>query len=399
MKKILVVGGYARDLYLGLPLSNDMDFVVVGMTEEEFLEEYPEARQVGKSFPCYKSDGEDFAFARTERSTGPGPDDFVVEFNPMVTLEDDLNRRDFTINTACVCPETGEFYLLAQAKADLDEGVLRHVSAAFREDPLRVFRLARFAAKFPHFCVARETFQMCQSMTDMLPSVTKERVSSELIRALSESDPAGFFFILAICDGLTYWFREFFDLVNVPAGPKEYHTEYDTLIHSLNVLKEVSKLTDNPITRWAAVCHDLGKGLTPRDLLPAHHDHDKRGVVQVQELCGRLGLPKIFEWAAQMACEEHMRFNKLCGMRPGKAVALLHKLNRFPGGIEEFIKLVKADGINPGVEELAMAAQAVFQLKLPEIHQNRGEISGEILLEMRARAFKKIKEKLNVKKA
>lgn len=398
-EKILVVGGYVRDRLLNR-VPSDVDYLVVGMTEERFMELYPEAKKkVGKTFPVFKFNGEDYGFARREISTGPGHSDYSVEFGPDVTIYEDLARRDLTINAIAMCPETGKYEGAMQSYTDLDSKVLRHL-AAFDEDPLRVIRLARFAAKLPEFTIAPETLAFASSLSEKIKAEPAERIWAETARALTARKPSMFFRTLKEMNCLSYWFRELHNLIGVPAGPERYHPEEDAFEHAMEILDKVSLVTHKPTTRWAAVCHDLGKALTPRSEWPKHHNHDKRGAVATHILCKRLQTGNRFKTAARLATRQHMRAHRFCEMRPGKAVKLMQKLLKMPGGIGEFIHLTVADGTCiPAMLLMFAAAITMNNVKLPLHLQNRGPASGESLLNLRAMQYKRQKHQTVVDRA
>ena len=389
--KILIVGGFVRDRFLKKP-SHDIDFIVVGMTKEEFLRLHPDAQEVGKDFPVFKLHGEDYAFARRERSTGPGYNDFECEFHPEVTLEDDLNRRDLTINAIAMCPETGQIVCPPTAMDDLELKVLRHVSDAFREDPLRVFRLARFYSGLDDFTIHPTTVELVRGMKDLLPALDSERVWTEVEKALHHYKPSKFFEALRQLDALDYWFPELKELMGVVAGPPEWHPEEDTWVHSMDALDLVARMTDDPMARWSALVHDLGKGTTDKDLLPRHKGHDERGLVEIEKLCDRLGVPKKFRRSALLFCEEHMRFHLFKELNPGKAVTLLLKMGKTPMGILGTLCCAVADSMNLQESKfLKRAHDHLLTIRLPEHHQGRGLISGEILLSLRAHEWKHLR--------
>jgi len=393
-EQILLVGGFVRDHLLGR-VSKDMDWLVVGMTEERFMELNPSAKSVGVTFPVLRVDGDEFAFARTETSTGPGYNDFVVDAGPHVTLEQDLLRRDLTINTFAMCPETGEIVCAPNAWEDLEDKVLRHTSPEFKDDPLRVFRLARFKAKFPDWEIHPDTVRLCRSMKDMLPALFKERVWTEVLGALGAREPAEFFRTLRELDALDFWFKELADNIGVPAGPKRFHPEEDNFVHLMETLERCAELTHNRKSRWAALCHDLGKSMTDPELWPKTPLHEKLGMEVADKLCRRLGASVPFRKAAVMACEEHMRFCHTWEMKPGKVVNMMQRLLKFPGGIDGFFDVVHADGANPPqTEDFKAAMVVVMAVRLPKKHHDRGPLSGEILTNLRSLAWKEFKQNM-----
>jgi len=384
--EIFLVGGYVRDLLLGRTPS-DRDWLVVGATEEEFLERFPTAQRVGKHFPVFLVDGEEYALARLERKTSPGHKGFRFTFGPHVTLAEDLYRRDLTINAVAMDPETGVIFMAPGAYEDFRLKRLRHVSEHFAEDPLRVYRVARFAATLPDFSVAPETLKLMRRLKPELDHLPGERVFAELRKALDAPAPRRFFEVLLQADVLDVHFPELVALLGVPAGRSPKHAgERDAFEHTMNVLSR----THGALLRFAALCHDLGKALTDPDRWPRHHDHDRYGEGPVSFLCNRLRVPADWKKAALMAALLHMKAHRLPEMRAGKAARLIERLASFPaGGVRGFLELCVADGMSPRVaEDLARRAERVLSVRLPEKYRDQGKKSGEVLLNLRARAWK-----------
>ncbi len=392
--KIYRVGGAVRDRLLGRPV-HDTDFVVVGATEAEFRSRFPTAQRVGNTFPVYLVDGVEYAFARRERKVGPGYRGFETVADPSVTLEEDLKRRDLTINAMAEDLETGEIIDPYDGRNDLSRKVLHHISDAFVEDPLRLYRVARFASQLPDFMVASETLAMMKQLVPELDTLSPERVWLECERALAAPAPDRFFRILSETGALPVHFPELQALVGVTPGPEYYHEgEKDTFDHTLRVMARLPG--NNPHLRFAALCHDLGKGLTPPDLLPHHYGHDTAGVSVVVALCDRLKTPNSFRHAAELAAQYHKAAAKLPEMRAGKAVMLLKKLRRFPGGgIAGYLSLLHADsaGKESDLSPLAPEFERILDLPLPEKYHGLGPKSGEILLNLQAEAFNRLRER------
>lgn len=387
--KILVVGGAVRDIVLGRT-PHDIDYLVQDATVEEFKEVYPDAQQVGRHFPVFMVDGEEYAFARTERSTGAGHTDFATTINKDVTIMEDLARRDLTINAMAMCSESGQIICShPRTLSDLKNKILRHNGPAFAEDPLRVFRVARFACQFPDFTVAEETIRLMKRMQHQLSSLPRERVFRELEKALDTNYSHRFFRVLAGAGCLCPWFPEIAALEGVPAGPDtgKHAGEVDTFDHTMKALQRVP-LDNKPYAKFAVLCHDLGKALSPEP--PKHHGHDKAGLPLVEALCERLRVPNKYRQAALLFTEEHLRMHKIQEMRSGKAVALLIKVNyRMPRGLVAFLKCSMGDGM-PLCEaaEILLRAQPVLDLKLPEKYHGRGKACAEILNQLRCEAWK-----------
>ncbi len=292
--KTYLVGGAVRDRLLGLT-PKERDWVVVGANPEDLLK--AGYTQVGKDFPVFlhPKTKEEYALARTERKSGRGYHGFKVHADPAVTLEEDLLRRDLTIN-AMAEDEQGSLIDPYGGRADLQNKVLRHVSPAFVEDPLRILRVARFAARFQHlgFRLADETRQLLCAMTrnGELNTLVPERVWQEWQRSLREKNPEQFILLLRQCGALGVIIPELDKLFGVP-NPPEYHPEIDSGIHTLMVLQAASQLSDDPCVRFAALVHDLGKAQTAMHEWPKHHGHDQGGLPTIRQLCKRLRIPTV----------------------------------------------------------------------------------------------------------
>lgn len=304
--KTYLVGGAVRDGLLNLPLK-DKDWVVVGASPQQMLDAGYE--QVGRDFPVFlhPSSHEEYALARTERKSGSGYTDFVCYAAPDVTLEQDLTRRDLTIN-AIAQDADGNYYDLYSGREDLKLRLLRHVSAAFNEDPLRVLRVARFAARFAHlnFRVADETMELMRAMAagGELVHLTAERVWKETESALLTRNPQVYFQVLRDCGALAVLFPELDNLYGVPA-PAKWHPEIDTGVHALMTLAMAAQLSPELDIRFATLFHDVGKGLTPPGKWPSHHGHGPAGVPLVAALCERLRVPNAVRDLALIVTEFH----------------------------------------------------------------------------------------------
>lgn len=344
--QIYLVGGAVRDQLLNIPV-HDRDYVVVGTTPEAMLKQG--YSQVGKSFPVFlhPATGEEYALARTERKTGEGYTGFECQFGPEVSLETDLQRRDLTIN-AIAQSEDGELIDPYNGIRDLTNRQLRHVSEAFSEDPLRVLRVARFAAKLAHlgFTVADETLLLMSEMAGSgeLSSLTAERVLKELEKALQSPSPQVFIEVLRECGALNVILPEVQALFGVPA-PAHWHPEVDTGIHTLLTLQQACTLSEDPAVRFATLCHDLGKALTPKTQWPSHKGHDLRGVPVVEELCNRLKVPNQWRELAMLATRWHIQIHKLSELSHEQVLAIIdgcdgwRKRERF----EAILTVCKAD--------------------------------------------------------
>lgn len=342
--KEYVVGGAVRDKLLNIPIK-DKDWVVIGATPEEMLRK--DFQPVGKDFPVFlhPHTKDEYALARTEKKQGKGYRGFVFYSSPDVTLEEDLRRRDITIN-AMAQDEQGNIVDPYGGQQDIKEKIIRHTSPAFVEDPLRVLRVARFAAQFKHlgFSIATETQELLASMTDELSTLSAERIWVETCKALQCNSPQVFFETLHQANALNYWFPEVECLFGVPQ-PAKYHPEIDCGIHTMLVLQQATLLTDDLGVRFAALTHDLGKGTTPPDVLPSHHGHEDRGVAEVKKLCNRLLVPKEIAQLAALCCRYHTHVHLCEELRSTTMLKVLDAFDlwRRPHRFANLLLLCKAD--------------------------------------------------------
>ena len=326
--KIYAVGGAVRDRLLGLPV-NDHDWVVVGASTEQMLA--LGYTPVGRDFPVFlhPQTKQEYALARTERKSAPGYRGFTVHADPSVTLEDDLRRRDLTINAMAEARD-GTLVDPFGGRGDLADGVLRHVSEAFAEDPVRILRLARFAARWPHFAVAPATAALCARMVadGEVDALVPERVWQELSRALMEVRPSRFFEVLRQCGALARLMPEVDCLWGVPQTP-EHHPEVDTGVHLMSVLDQAAALSASLPVRFACLGHDLGKGLTPPQEWPRHIGHEARGVELLRRLCQRLRVPTACRELAEVVAREHGHIHQSMGLGAAALVRLLERCDAF----------------------------------------------------------------------
>ncbi|QDE41115.1 multifunctional CCA addition/repair protein [Luteibacter pinisoli] len=345
--QIYLVGGAVRDQLLGRPVV-DRDWVVVGATPEAMLA--AGYRAVGKDFPVFLhgDSKEEYALARTERKTGRGYHGFAFHAEPSITLEQDLERRDLTIN-AIAQHDDGHLVDPYGGVADVEARVLRHVSAAFVEDPVRVLRVARFAARYAPlgFRVADETMALMRRMVDdgEVDHLVAERVWAETRKALAEPMPEVFVRVLRECGALRVLFPEVDALYGVPQRP-EFHPEVDTGIHVEMVLHAAATLAPgDALVGYCALTHDLGKALTPADVLPRHIMHEQRGIQPVQALSARLKVPADFAFMAEMVCRHHLNAHQAFELKPATVLRLLESLGalRRPERLEAFLLACMAD--------------------------------------------------------
>jgi tRNA nucleotidyltransferase (CCA-adding enzyme) len=328
--QVYLVGGAVRDALLGLSVK-ERDWVVVGSTREELLR--LKFREVGRDFPVFlhPDSHEEYALARLERKTGPGYRGFEVEFGPQVTLQEDLARRDLTIN-AIAKAEDGTLLDPYDGRRDLEARLLRHVSAAFIEDPVRVLRVARFAARFAPlgFRVAPETMALMQAMVERgeVQALVAERVWQETEKALRETAASEFFRVLRDCGALKVIYPEVDALFGVPQ-PAKWHPEIDTGVHTLMVLDQAALLSNDPKIRFAALVHDLGKGTTDPAEWPSHRGHEQRSVALIEALCERLRVPSEYRELSVIVARYHGNVHRAFELRPDTILEMLEKSDAF----------------------------------------------------------------------
>jgi len=345
--KTYLVGGAVRDALLGVQVK-ERDWVVVGSTPDEMLDKG--FKQVGASFPVFlhPKNGEEYALARTEKKQGHGYHGFNVDFHSGVTLEEDLQRRDLTIN-AIARDEDGKLVDPYGGQRDLEQKVLRHVSDAFVEDPLRVLRVARFAARLAGFGfrVHESTIALMREITGAgeLQYLAAERIWREVELAMKTEKPSVFVSVLRECGALEVLLPEVNRLFGVPQ-PEKYHPEIDTGIHllmALDVAADMNKGAANVV--FAVLLHDLGKGITPQQEWPSHRGHESGGLPLVDDVCGRLKVPNAVHDLSRKVCLLHLRCHRMLEARPLTALRLLEKLDAFrqPGILPDFVAACEAD--------------------------------------------------------
>ena len=341
-----LVGGAVRDKLLGLE-TKDRDWVVVGAAPQEMLD--LGYQQVGQDFPVFldPESHDEYALARTERKTGPGYKGFAINSSPEVTLEEDLLRRDLTIN-AIAMDETGRLIDPFGGQFDIEDRVLRHVSGAFVEDPLRVLRVARFAARFAHlgFRVANETRDLMRSIcySGELDHLVPERIWKELELALTSQTPSVFIEVLRECDALAAILPEVNNLFGVPQ-PEKYHPEIDTGLHILLCLEQARKLSDDSVVLYATLVHDVGKGLTDPGQWPSHIGHESAGLGLLNQIESRLRVPKEHAQLSRLVCEHHTKLHRVKELKPATVLKLLESLDAFrrPERLNKFLLACEAD--------------------------------------------------------
>lgn len=411
--QIYMVGGAVRDRLLGLPVQ-DHDWVVVGATPEQMVAQG--YLPVGKDFPVFlhPDSREEYALARTERKSGRGYKGFTVFTSPDVTLEEDLARRDLTINSIAACADwtsaggkLGSKVDLIDpfgGQRDLQAKVLRHVTDAFREDPVRILRLARFAARFHDFSIAPETMALLREMVadGEADHLVPERVWQELSRGLMEAHPARMFDVLRDCGALAVVLPELNRLWGVPQRA-EYHPEVDTGVHVMMVLQMAARLNASLPVRWACLMHDLGKGTTPADVLPRHIGHEQRSSKLLRTVGQRLRVPTDCTELADVVAREHGNIHRSGDLNAAALVRLLERCDAFrkPARFADALRACECDARGRlGMEEDAYpqrqhllaalaAAQGVDTASVAQAAVDRGargEAIGKAVATARAQA-------------
>jgi len=344
--KVYLVGGAVRDRLLGLPVK-ERDWVVVGARPQDLIDQG--YRPVGKDFPVFLHPvtKEEYALARTERKTAPGYKGFAVWAAPDVSLEEDLKRRDLTIN-ALAQDDSGRIIDPYGGLADLRARILRHVSPAFAEDPVRILRVARFAARLKAlgFRVAEQTLALMRQMVSggEVDALVPERVWQELVRALGESSPGEFFVVLRHCGALSVLLPELNGLWGVPQRPWS-HPEIDTGVHTLMVLDQARRATSDPEILFSSLMHDIGKGLTPKTRWPDHPDHEAVAPPVLDALCARLRTPKSFRELARIVASHHLECHRIAELSPDAVLDLLGATDAFrrPQRFRKYLMACEAD--------------------------------------------------------
>lgn len=337
---LYLVGGAVRDKLLGKEV-HDEDYCVTGLNSKDFEKLFPEAHIRGKFFEVYDIDKKEFAMARKEKKSGKGHKEFEVETGKSITIIEDLKRRDITINSIAEEVLTGKLIDPFNGVKDIEDKIIRATSNSFKEDPLRVYRVARFAASLD-FEVDENTIEMMKTLKDELNNLSKERVFTEFRKALETKKPSKFFDVLRRANVLDVHFKEIYDLIG-NIQPEKYHPEGDSYNHTMIVVDHSAELTDDAKIRYAALVHDLGKGVTPKDMQPHHYGNDIKGVKIVEEFSNRLGVPNSWKKCGKMSAKEHMRggiFNK---MTPAKQVDFITNVSKSMLGLDGMKIVVTCD--------------------------------------------------------
>lgn len=343
---LYLVGGAIRDKLLGI-VNHDEDYCVTGISFYEFKRLFPKAIVRGKNFPVFSIDNKEFAIARKERKIGIGHNNFDIETDKKLTIEEDLQRRDITINAIAKEVLTDKIIDPFNGIQDLKNSIIRAVGSHFVEDPLRVYRVARFASQF-NFCVESNTIKMMTSLKNELSSLSVERVYCELCKALTTDRPSIFFGVLKQADVLDVHFKEIYDLIGVEQ-PIKYHPEGDCYNHTMIVLNKVANKTKGLDVgrklelRFAALVHDLGKGTTPKEEYPHHVEHEKRGAELVRIFGNRLKLPTRMIKCGITSCLEHMKGGIFDKMTFSKKVSFIERVNKTILGLDGLQIIVDSD--------------------------------------------------------
>lgn len=355
--RLYLVGGAVRDMLLGLT-PKDYDYCVTGFEKEQFAELFPEAKVQGKSFPVFVIDGNEYALARREKKTAIGHNGFEMIADKSITIEDDLKRRDITINSIAIDVLTREFVDPFGGRDDLKAKVIRATSEAFLEDPLRVYRTARFASQLSEvnlmkmnkintlnekcFSVEPHTLELMNKCKEELDTLSSERVFAELEKALKTKKPSMFFDVLRAANVLDVHFKEVYDLIGVEQ-PLKYHPEGDVYNHTMDVIDRIAESTDDPCVVFSGLVHDLGKALTPRDEWPHHIGHEKNSDVPLRNLCKRLKVPTRWYKVGLVACREHMRAGIFDEMTTKKKVDFITRVHASRMSLHDMEILANAD--------------------------------------------------------
>lgn len=351
--KLYLVGGAVRDELLG-KRTHDKDYCVTGITTQKFQELFPQAHIRGKAFAVFDIDRKEFAMARTESKQGMGHKEFEINTNPQITIEQDLARRDITINAMAKDILTGELIDPFNGQTDLKNKVIKATTEHFKEDPLRVYRVARFAAQLG-FEVENETIKQMNELKRELNTLSSERVVNELTKSLDTDKPSIFFGVLKNAEVLDIHFKEIKDLIGAEQPPK-YHPEGDAYNHTMLVLDMAADLTKHfelqrrLEIRFSALVHDLGKGATPKEQYPHHYGHENSGAELVRKFANKMKIPNNWIKCGKTACREHMRGGIFYKMKPSTKVEFIERVNKTLLGLEGLQIVVICDKTSGGRE-------------------------------------------------
>lgn len=383
---LYLVGGAVRDELMRRPIY-DRDYCVTGISKEKFTMLFPRAKVIGKSFEVFEMENSQFALARKELKTGIGHKEFEIQTGEDITIEKDLARRDITINAIAKDVLTGEIIDPYNGRKDIEKKVIRATTDAFSEDPLRVYRVARFVAT-TEFNVEEDTLKLMNSLRDELTALSKERVFVELKKALESNKPSLFFDTLRKANVLEVHFKEIYDLIGA-LQPIEYHPEGDSYNHTMLVVDKSVELTNDVAIRFACLVHDLGKGTTPKEMYPHHYKHDVNGVELVKNLGERIGVPQKWIAYGKVAAREHMRGGIFYKMTPAKKVSFIERIAKSSLGLHGLQLVVIADKCSSRTTEIS-------DISFEKIGEECiSKINGKFLKEKGIKEGKDFKERLH----
>ena len=345
---LYLVGGVIRDELLNIE-NTDEDYCITGLSHDEFMKLFPQAHVRGKSFEVFDIDGKEFALARIERKAGKGHKEFDIIANKNITIEEDLKRRDITINSIAKDVLTNEIIDPFNGRADIENKIIRATSESFSEDPLRVYRVARFASKFD-FDVDENTLKLMNSLKEELSELSAERVFIEMKKALETDRPSKFFNVLREADVLDVHFKEIYKLIGA-LQPEKYHPEGDSYNHTMLAVDMCASITKDEKIRFAALVHDLGKGVTPKEEYPHHYNHDNKGVPEVLKFANRLKIPNDWCSYGKVSAKEHMKGGLFYKMTPAKQVSFIERVYRTKIGLKGLEIVVESDRNCRGIRE------------------------------------------------
>lgn len=341
--RLYLVGGAVRDKLLQRK-SEDDDYCVIGIESKQFQKLFPEAKSRGKAFEVFELSGKEFALARREKKTGMGHKEFEVETGKDITIEEDLARRDITINAIAQDVISNEIIDPFDGKEDLEKKIIRATTMAFSEDPLRVYRVARFATQL-QFQVEPGTIKQMNNLKKELDSLSAERVFMEFRKALAGKQPSIFFEVLKQAEVLEIHFKEIYDLIGA-IQPEQFHPEGDAYEHTMMALDKSAELTDKIEVRFATLVHDLGKGITPKEEYPHHYQHELKGIPLVEQFGNKIKAPKNWIKCGQVACREHMRGGIFYKMKPSKKVDFIERVSKSALGLSGLQVVVYSDKLS-----------------------------------------------------
>lgn len=348
---LYLVGGAVRDKFLNKN-NNDEDYCVIGITAQEFQKLFPQAHIRGKSFEVFDIGGKEFAMARIETKNGKGHKEFKIQTGEHITIQEDLARRDITINSMAQDVLTGKIIDPYHGQEDIKNKIIRATTHKFKEDPLRVYRVARFAAQFTGFAVEEQTLEMMEGLKGELSSLSKERVFKEFEKALATEKPSIFFEVLKKANVLDVHFEPIEKLIGA-LQPEKYHPEGDSYNHTMIALDQSVKYTKDLKIRYATLVHDLGKGLTPKEEYPHHYNHEVIGVPVVAEFSRNIGVPNAWRKCGKIACREHMRGGIFYKMKPSKKVDFIERVDKSYLGLHGLQIVVNCDRARGNEDEEA----------------------------------------------